>query len=128
MTYPSTTVNEDSTATISPEFSQPLPSGTRFSLADDRAGVSINSTTGEVTYTVGELNGNRRVTLPIEVAYPDKSTSRVNATVQLNDLTPPANNDSGSSAGGIIGGLVAAIAALAALVGLAQQLGLVNLF
>lgn len=121
VTYPSTTVNENGTATISPEFSQPLPSGTRFSLADDRAGVSIDSTTGEVTYTVGELNGNDRVTLPIDVTYPDKSTSRVSATVQLNDLTPPANAGS-SGAGGIIGGLVAAIAVLSALVGLAQQL------
>lgn len=74
----------------------PAPEGTTFAPGDpDQPGVSVDSNTGEVSVVVPkDAKPGTKITVPVVVTYPDKSTDETSVTVTVGN--PPAY-DSGTA-------------------------------
>ncbi|MGV0394452.1 YPDG domain-containing protein, partial [Corynebacterium riegelii] len=78
------------------------PDGTKFTKGEDTPdGVTIDENTGEITVTIPEdAKPGGKITVPVEVTYPDGTTDKVTVTVTVEKPDAPAekpdwNDDKG---------------------------------
>ncbi|MCK7675798.1 HtaA domain-containing protein [Corynebacterium pygosceleis] len=118
LTYPESTVQAGGEVTLTPVINGGTPDGTGFSLREPVAGLSVNTSTGAVTYTAPADATAGTVTAEVVATYADSSVDTAPVTITVTPAAEiPGDGSSGSASAPRIIRVLALFAALAGGIG-----------